>query len=249
LGRFVWIAFAGMLLQFPSAAALQGDGAQTAGTDKPPASVSNVADDSTPASDSASADNPSGPSDSTPANGAVRLTAPDYAPMTFSERARKYIVGAFGPGAIVRAAAGAGIAQWKVTPKEWRVGPEAYGDRFGSIYATHVIREALEFGGSLALREDNRYFRSTDSGFFKRTKHAVTSVFVARNEAGGEHFAYSRFVAVAGSSFISRLWQPPSDDSGGDGAVNFGVTMAADIGWNFFHEFCPRSLTKHFKVH
>jgi hypothetical protein len=202
--------------------------AQTAGTDTPPVDISSPADNhgtSVP-----------------PANA-------EYVPMTASERARKYLLGAFGPAAILRAAAGAGISQWTKTPKEWGEGPEAYGDRFGNAFAKHVMREALEYGGSTALHEDNRYFRSTESGFFKRSKHAVASIFEARNEAGGEHFAYSRFGSVLGSSFVSRLWQPRSEDSSGSAAVSFGLTMVSDIGLNFFHEFCPRSLTKHFKVH
>lgn len=175
-------------------------------------------------------------------------TSTEYVPMTMSERGRKYVLAAFGPSAIVRAAATAGIAQWEVTPKEWRVGAEAYGDRFGNVMAQHVIREALEFGGSAALKEDNRYFRSTDSGFFKRSKHAIRSVFVARNEAGGEHFAYSRFGSVIGSSFISRLWQPPSENTAGDAAVSFGLTMAADIGGNLFKEFAPKSIARRLRM-
>lgn len=72
----------------------------------------------------------------------------------------------------------------------------------------------------------------------------VSAIFVARNEAGSEHFAYSRFGSVLGSSFISRLWQPRSEDTAGDAAVSFGLTMAADMGWNFIKEFCPRKLTR-----
>jgi hypothetical protein len=185
----------------------------------------------------------------TPAAGPSVSVTPEFVPMTASERARKYLIGAFGPGAILRAAAAGGFAQANVTPKEWGVGPEAYGDRVGSAYAEHVIREALEYGASMALREDNRYFRSTESGFFKRSKHVLASVFVASNDAGGKHFAYSRFGAVLGSSFISRLWQPRSEDGSGDAAVSFGLTMVSDIGWNFFHEFCPRALTRHFRIH
>ena len=264
MGRLLWTAFAGMLLYYPLAA-------QTAGPVTPPAGVSSPADPANPVDTTAStettastdataaadattpADDPKNPTNPTnptsPSTSPLKQPSPDYAPMTFSERARKYILGAFGPGAILRAAAGGGIAQWTETPKEWGVGPDAYGDRFGNAYAKHVIREALEFGGSLALREDNRYFRSTEIGFFKRSKHAAASAFLARNEAGEERFATSRFVSVLGSSFISRLWQPPSEDSSGDAAVSFGLTMVADVGWNFFHEFCPRTLTKRFKVH
>jgi hypothetical protein len=206
--------------------------AQLPGMDSPAAEAATPVDDAT-----------------TPAAGATVPITPEFVPMTASERARKYLIGAFGPGAILRAASSGGISQWTKTPKEWGVGPEAYGDRVGSALAEHVIREALEFGFSTALHEDNRYFRSIESGFFKRSKHALASVFVARNEAGGEHFAYSRFGAVLGSSFISRLWQPRSEDGSGDAAVGFGLTILSDIGINFFHEFCPRGLTRHFRIH
>jgi hypothetical protein len=225
MGRLLCFAIGAMLIQSHASA-------QTAGVDGS-------------AVDVASPDNK--PTASTA--GTTTPATIEYVPMTASERARKYILGAFGPGAILRAAASAGISQGTVTPKEWGVGPEAYGDRFGNAFAKHVVREALEYGMSAALHEDNRYFRSTESGFFKRSKHAVASVFVARNEAGGEHFAVSRFGSVLGSSFISRLWQPRSEDGSGDAAVSFGLTMVSDIGFNFFHEFCPRGLTKHFRIH
>ena len=225
MGRLLCFAIGVMLIQ-------NHVSAQTAGVD-------------TVSGDGATnADNPT-----TPAASASIPVTPEFVPMTASERARKYLIGAFGPGAILRAAAAGAVFQGTDTPKEWGVGPEAYGDRVGSAFAEYVIREALEYGLSTALDEDNRYFRSTDSGFFKRSKHALASVFVARNPAGGEHFAFSRFASVLGSSYIARLWQPRSEDGSGDAAVSFGLTMAADMGFNFFHEFCPRSLTRHFGVH
>jgi len=184
-----------------------------------------------------------------PIGAGAKPQRPEFIPLTASERARKYIVGAFGPGALVRAAAGGAIAQSSPAPKEWGGGAEAYADRVGNVLAQHVIREALEFGGSAVLKEDNRYFRSAKTGFFKRSTHAMASLFVARDDAGGEHFAYSRFGAVVGSSFISRIWQPRSRDSSGDAAVSFGITMVSDLGWNCFKEFCPRGLKRRFGAH
>jgi hypothetical protein len=172
--------------------------------------------------------------------------AATYEPLTASERWRRYLISAYGPEAIVRAAAGAGISQWNDTPKEWKQGSEAFGERFGNSLARHVLRETLESGAAAVLHEDNRYFPSTDTGFWKRTEHAVGSVFVTRNDEGQEHFAYSRFGAALGSSFISRAWQPPSEDSPGNAAVTFGITMAADMGWNVFKEFCPSRLGRQF---
>lgn len=169
-----------------------------------------------------------------------------YEPLTASERVRRYFVSAFGPEAILRAGAGSGISQWNDTPREWRQGSEAYGDRFGSALAEHVIRKTMESSAAALLHEDNRYFASTDTSFGRRLKHAVVSVFVARNDAGREHFAYSRFGAAVGASFISRAWQPSSENKVGDAADNFGLDMAVDIGWNVFREFCPKRLGRRF---
>jgi len=44
---------------------------------------------------------------------------------------------------------------------------------------------------------------------------------------------------VAGSAFLSRLWQPPSQDSAGDAAVSFGITMSTNIGFGVVKEFLP----------
>src|SRR5258708_11183650 len=117
--------------------------------------------------------------------------------MSANKILRRYMRRAFEPGSILESAAGAGIRQWEDTPKEWKQGAEGYGDRFGSAYATHFIRETLEYGASAALREDNRYIRSGESDFWKRSKHAVVYTFMARNDAGNEHFAYSRFCSAA----------------------------------------------------
>jgi hypothetical protein len=164
----------------------------------------------------------------------------DYAPLTASERWKLYFLGAFGPGAILRAGAVGGIRQWQGTPKEWRGGPEAYGDRFGSAIAQHVIQKTIESAAAAVLNEDNRYIRSTETGFWRRTKYAVGSVFVARNNAGQEHFAYSRFGGTVSAAFISRIWQPHSTNTSGDAAVSFGYNMALGMGWNVWKEFAPR---------
>ena len=169
-----------------------------------------------------------------------------YAPLTTSERLRLFVIGSFGPGAILRAAAAGAIMQAENTPKEWQQGSEAYGKRFGTSFGENIIRQSLQTGAGFALHEDDRYFRSTEPGLWKRTKHAVGSVFVARNEAGGERFAYSRIGAAAGASFISRAWQPRSTTTSGDAAVNFGITMVVDMGWNVFKEFRPAWMGRHF---
>ena len=178
-----------------------------------------------------------------PETGVVGATSqepvPEYTPLTTSERWRQYFQSGFGPSAVLKASAEAGISQWTNTPKEWRGGADAYGERFGNAFGKHVLRKTLESGAAAALHEDNRYVYSTDTGFGNRMKHVVASVFTARNAAGSEHFAYSRFGGALGSAFISRIWQPHSVNTSGDAAVDFGLSIATDLGWNAFKEFRP----------
>jgi len=206
----------------------------------------NAAPAQTPPADTPSAERSATGDGSTGVVGATGARiGPEYKPLTASERWRLYFLSAFGPGAIAMAAAAGGIAQWSGTPKEWGGGAEAFGERVGNSFAKHVIRKTLESGAAAALHEDNRYMHSTETGFWKRSKHAIGSVFVARNEAGREHFAYSRFGGAVGASFISRIWQTRSVNTSGDAAVNFGITMATDMGWNVFKEFCPNRFRRH----
>jgi hypothetical protein len=162
-----------------------------------------------------------------------------FAPMTRSERFSSYLAGLADPEAIVRAAAIAGVSQASSTPKEWGGGAEAYGKRIGNAYAEHFIHRTLQYGISAALHEDNRYFASGETAFFRRTKYVIASTFLARHDNGSRSLSFSRFGSAAGEAFISREWQPRSTTSAGDGAVTFGLTMAMDMGVNMFREFFP----------
>ena len=164
---------------------------------------------------------------------------PEFAPMTRSERFSRYLGGLVDSESVFRAAASAGIAQAKNTPKEWGGRAEGYGKRVGNAYAQHVIHRTLQYGISAALHEDNRYFVSGETGFFRRTKYAIASALLARHDNGSRSLSFSRIGSAAGSAFISRAWQPRSSTTAGDGAVSFGVTMATDIAVNMFREFAP----------
>jgi len=163
----------------------------------------------------------------------------EFSPMTRYERLENYASRLIGPEYIVSSAAAAGIMQLNNSPKEWGGGAEAYGWRVGNSFAQHVIRETLQYGVSATLHEDNRYFASRRSGFISRTKYAVMSTLLARRDNGTRSFSFSRIGGTAGAAFISREWQPRSTNSAGDGAVSFGISMGAQMGFNVFREFWP----------
>jgi hypothetical protein len=115
----------------------------------------------------------------------------------------------------------------------------------GDAYAHHFVDRTVRYGLSAALHEDNRYFVSGQTGFWRRTKYAIKSTFLARHDDGSQHLSISRFGGAAGGAFISRIWQPRSSTTAGDGAVSFGITMGSDVGFNVFREFWP-DLKRHF---
>ena len=166
-------------------------------------------------------------------------TAADFLPMTRSERLRNYLAGLANGESIVRAAASAAVRQAENSPKEWQGGGKGYGYRIGDAFAQHVIRNTLQYGASSVLHEDNRYFASGQSGLFRRMKYAVRGTLLARHDNGSQSISYSRIGGTAGAAFISRIWQPPSATTAGDGAVSFGISMGSQMGFNIFREFWP----------
>jgi hypothetical protein len=132
----------------------------------------------------------------------------------------------------------AGIDQWNDKPQEWE-GMSGYGKRFANIVGQYSIQRTVTFGLGSLLHEDNRYFNSGKKGFWPRTGYALASGILARHDDGSRHISISQLGGVAAAAFLSRLWQPPSQGSAGDGAVSFGVTMASNMGFGVVKELLP----------
>ena len=184
-------------------------------------------------------DGPDGLNSTSRALSSAGPTAAEFLPMTRSERLSRYLSGLADGESIVRAVVSSGLRQAENSPREWQGGAEGYGYRLGDEFATHVIRRTLQYGASAFLHEDNRYFASGQTGFVRRAKYAVASTFLARRDNGDRRISFSRLGGAAGASFISRIWQPRSTTSAGDGAVSFGFAMGSDVGFNLFREFWP----------
>jgi len=181
------------------------------------------------------------------ANGADRTdpssnaaTQPAYTPMTESERLSQFFKDTASPLSLFTSAACAGIGQWKDRPPEWKEGSEAYGLRYGSSYAEHIVRETLKFGAAGLFHEDNRFVRSEQSGFGNRLGYALGNPFLARGDHGERRLAVSRIAAFAGAAVISRLWQPRSTSSLRSAGANFGTSIGVAMGFDVAREFWPR---------
>ena len=182
---------------------------------------------------------------SIPVEPAKPLPFARYVPMTQAERFRTYLAHTFSPESFLRAAAGAGLNQWKHTPQEWGQGAKGYGRRLASVYGEHVVQATSVYGLGAVLHEDNRYFESGEHGFGNRVEYAVESSFLARRDDGSRRLSFSRIASYAIAAGVSREWQPRSTRTMPDAIEAFGIAIAVETGFNVAREFLPRVFHAH----
>ena len=163
-----------------------------------------------------------------------------YSPLTQSERNKLFVSALFSPVSFVESAASAGWGQMRDKPPEWGEGGAGYGKRFASSVAQHFTGESIKFGLASLLHEDNRYVPSGKAGIAPRVLYALVSTFRSRDDQGDRQMSYSNIGSLAGASLLSRTWQPGSTGGAGNGAVNFGVSVAFSAGMNVAREFFHR---------
>lgn len=163
----------------------------------------------------------------------------EFRPLTRRERTHLYYKTMVNPLGFVKAGFSAGIDQWNDKPAEWEQGASGYGKRYANILGQYSIQRTVTFGLGTALHEDNRYFNSGKQGIWPRTGYALMSSILGRHDDGRRSVSVSQLGGVAAGAFLSRLWQPSSQGSAGDGAVSFGLTMASGAGFAVVKEFLP----------
>jgi|SRR5580704_11261825 hypothetical protein len=143
------------------------------------------------------------------------------------------------PWALAETAAYAGLLQGFDTPREWGEGAGAYGKRFASALGSSAIHGTLAFGLDSTLHQDPRYFRSHDSGFWRRTAHAFRGTILTRTDTGGETLSTWRLGSAYGAAYLSNEWYPDRLNTVGLGALQGSLRMGFDFVSNLGSEFWP----------
>jgi hypothetical protein len=143
------------------------------------------------------------------------------------------------PWSLVESAAYAGILQGFDSPSEWGQGAGAYGKRFASTLGSSAIHGVLAFGLDSALRQDPRYFRSRNQGFWRRTAHAFRGTILTRTDSGGETLSTWRLGSAYGAAFLSNEWYPDRLNTVRLGAAQGSLHIAFDFVNNLGCEFWP----------
>lgn len=153
---------------------------------------------------------------------------------------KHYFKHTYGPTAIAKSAASAGVAQYQNTPSEWHQGMAGFGRRFASAFGFHIVKKSIEFPVAHFLHEQYGYRSSDKTGTKSRLFYALTSVIITRNtKTGARTVNGGELAGDFGAGFISRLWQPASTRTIGSGITSAGTTLAIDAAYNVVREFWP----------
>ena len=159
-------------------------------------------------------------------------------PLSWEGKLRFHAVSAYGPATLVGTAAYTGFLQGIDFPREWGQGMSGYGKRLGSELAYVGVRNTMSFALDTALHEDPRYYRSTDSGFWRRMKHAFRGTVLTRTDSGGETFAWWRWGSAYGATYVSNQWYPDRVNTVKydltEGTTQMGFDFLANVGTEFW---------------
>ncbi len=184
-----------------------------------------------------------------PMAGVAQTSSPPdpFVPLDVTHKFYYHLQRTVGPTAILGAAAYAAILQEANAPEEWKQGGAAYGHRLGSMVAWSGIHSSLAFGLDSTLHQDPRYFRSTGTGFWRRSGHALRGTILTRTDRGGETLSTWRLGSDYGSAVLSNLWYPSRLNTARLGFIQGSVTVGLDLLSNLASEFWPDVRKKVFR--
>ena len=173
--------------------------------------------------------------------------AQPFAALNAQEKLSFHVKYSFNPLALAGVAAYAGILQEADAPTEWGQGAQGYGKRFASTLAYSGLHSALAFGLDTALHQDPRYFRSTNTGFWRRTGHALRGTILTRTDKGAETLATWRIGSAYGAAYLSNQWYPGRLNTVGLGFAQGTLQLGWDLAGNLGAEFWPDIKRKVFR--
>jgi len=242
------VSMVAIFLLAPAFAQQTTDGSPVARTEPPPASVVGDTDDPTPKTSSQQSQESQTPSHLPDTPSASQHSSSTASSLTFRDRARIYGSSIVRPYSVLGPAFGAGIGQWENEPPAWGQGGEGYGKRFASGMSRHLISETIRFGVAAADGEDPRYHRSTESGFWNRSRNVIVETFTSETSSGKRIPAYSRFAGLYGAAFISNSWYPDNRATAGYALRRGSTALGASLGYHFFEEFAPTKLFRKLRL-
>jgi hypothetical protein len=107
----------------------------------------------------------------------------------------------------------AGFSQVENSERGYGQGAIGYGKRYGAAFADGTI-ESFMVNAALPslLRQDPRFYQSSNGRFLHRLGYAVSRIFITRTDSGAEQFNYSEIFGSAIAAGISTYSYHPHAD-------------------------------------
>ena len=172
-------------------------------------------------------------------NAQAPLATDQYAPLSVREKGKVFGQRIISPASLAKSAFTAGIDQWRDSPPEWGQGMAGYFRRYGSKNGTRSAENGIGFLTAAALHQDPRYFRSGETGVWRRTKYALERTVVTRRDSGRQTIAIWNISAHYGAQFVSNTWRPDRVTPVPDTLARGSISMGYDAASNLLKEFWP----------
>jgi hypothetical protein len=163
--------------------------------------------------------------------------ASPYARPAAKKRFISYVNGMFGPIAMGKNAATAGISTWRNSPEEWGDKWEGFGRRFASNIGKGIIKQTVSYSLEEAFKLDSKYYRSQKKDVGSRVSNALLSTVTARDKNGKRVFGFPKIAGIyAASITAAEMWYPSRFDWK-DGVKNGTVSLGFTAAFNLVKEF------------
>jgi len=146
-------------------------------------------------------------------------------PLTTGQKFKLVALGTFDPVEFPYVGVIAAIDQAENDDPSFGQGFKGYAKRYGVAYADTTV-ENFMVGAVLPslLHQDPRYFQLGKGGFWHRTGHAVSRIFITRTDSGKDQFNYSELVGSAAAAAISITYHSSHNRTVGN-AANIWITQ------------------------
>ena len=156
--------------------------------------------------------------------------AADAPPLTVTQKFKVTARSVFDPVNFVWFGLLAGISQAENSESGYRQGWKGYEKRYAAFMGDGIIENfSTQAVLPALLHQDPRFFQSGQGGFWRRTRYAVTRIFVTRADSGKSQFNYSEIVGSAAASAISTYTYHPREDRN---LANTGSVWGSQVGYD-----------------
>lgn len=163
-------------------------------------------------------------------------------PLTVKGKLRYFAVESFRPGIYPVAAFYTGLTMAsppKAYPAEWRQGFPAFARNYGDFMGSWASVQGGKFVAASILREDPRYFTSTNRNFFARVLNTVRYAVVDRSDSGHSRLALSNMAGALAGGFVGNAYLPDPYANASRGFRRSAIALTGFVTSNLGDEFHP----------